>query len=141
MFMRWRGFNIDSGLFDLEFNPPQNFAAYREAELDTSRVSTFTTLEPLPYMSKRFLLKRYLGLTEEEVLENEEMWREERDEPAAQGSTGSELRSVGISPGGFESDLAGLPPEGAAAGELGAADLGAPPAASTVAAPGAPPAV
>jgi hypothetical protein len=146
MFMRWRGFNIDSSLFDLEFNPPQNFAAYREAELDTSRVSTFTTLEPLPYMSKRFLLKRYLGLSEEEVLENEEMWREERDEPAAQGSQGSELRSVGISPGGFEADLAGLPPEGAAAGELGGADLGAPgaaasPAASTTTAPGAPPAV
>jgi hypothetical protein len=147
MFMRWRGFNIDSSLFDLEFNPPQNFAAYREAELDTSRVSTFTTLEPLPYMSKRFLLKRYLGLTEEEVLENEEMWREERDEPAPQGSQGSELRSVGISPGGFEADLAGLPPEGAEGVEPGAADLGttpgaaAPAAASTVTAPGAPPAV
>jgi hypothetical protein len=147
MFMRWRGFNIDSSLFDLEFNPPQNFAAYREAELDTNRVSTFTTLEPLPYMSKRFLLKRYLGLTEEEVLENEEMWREERDEPAPQGSQGSELRSVGISPGGFEADLAGLPPEGAEGVEPGAADLGttpgaaAPAAASTVTAPGAPPAV
>jgi hypothetical protein len=104
-------------------------------------------LEPLPYLSKRFLLKRYLGLTEEEVLENEEMWREERDEPAAQGSKGSELRSVGISPGGFESDLEGLPPEGDTAGELGSSDLGAapaagaPPAASTVTAPGAPPAV
>jgi len=131
----------------LEFNPPQNFAAYREAELDTSRVSTFTTLEPLPYMSKRFLLKRYLGLTEEEVLENEEMWREERDEPEAQGSKGSELRSVGISPGGFESDLAGLPPEGDAAAELGNPELatppaaGAAPAASTVTAPGASPAL
>jgi hypothetical protein len=92
-------------------------------------------------MSKRFLLKRYLGLSEEEVLENEEMWREERDEPAAQGSQGSELRSVGISPGGFEADLAGLPPEGAGAGDLGGDDLGAPPAASTTTAPGAPPAV
>ena len=27
LFLRWRGFNIDSGLFTLEFNPPQNFAA------------------------------------------------------------------------------------------------------------------
>ena len=26
MFMRWRGFNIDSSLFTIKFNPPQNFA-------------------------------------------------------------------------------------------------------------------
>jgi hypothetical protein len=44
MFMRWRGFNIDSGLFNLSFCAPQNFAAYREIELDTSRVTTFTSL-------------------------------------------------------------------------------------------------
>jgi len=69
MFMRWRGFNIDSGLFSIAFNPPQNFASYREAELDTTRVTTFQALEPIPYMSKRFLLKRYLGLTEEEIAE------------------------------------------------------------------------
>ena len=41
----------------------------------------------------------------------------------------------------FEADLAGLPPEGAGAGDLGGDDLGAPPAASTTTAPGAPPAV
>jgi hypothetical protein len=44
LFLRWRGFSIDSGLFTLEFNPPQNFASYRQAELDTSRVSTFSSI-------------------------------------------------------------------------------------------------
>jgi hypothetical protein len=29
-------------------------------------------LEPLPYMSKRFLLERFLGLTEGEIKENED---------------------------------------------------------------------
>ena len=43
LFLRWRGFNIDSGLFQLKFNPPQNFASYRQAELDTARVNTFAT--------------------------------------------------------------------------------------------------
>ena len=103
MFLKWRGFNIDSGLFSVQFNPPQNFASYRQAELDTSRISSFTSLEPLPYMSKRFLLQRFLGLTEEEVKENEEMWREERDNPEIKAS-GSDLRSVGISPAGMEAD-------------------------------------
>ena len=56
-------------------------------------------------MSKRFLLERFLGLTQDEIQQNEEMWREERDEPEAQGPTGSDLRAVGITPGGMESDI------------------------------------
>jgi hypothetical protein len=105
MFMRWRGFNIDSGLFNITFNPPQNFASYREAELDTTRVTTFTSLEQIPYLSKRFLLKRYLGLTEEEIRENEELWDEERAKPEAPPATGTDLRSVGITPADMETDI------------------------------------
>ena len=106
MFMRWRGFNIDSGLFSITFNPPQNFASYREAELDTTRVTTFTSLEQIPYLSKRFLLKRYLGLTEEEIRENEELWDEERAKPEAPPAAGTDLRSVGITPADMETDIA-----------------------------------
>ena len=106
MFMRWRGFNIDAGLFSITFNPPQNFASYREAELDTTRVTTFTSLEQIPYLSKRFLLKRYLGLTEEEIRENEELWDEERAKPEAPPAAGTDLRSVGITPADMETDIA-----------------------------------
>ena len=105
MFMRWRGFNIDSGLFSLKFNPPQNFASYREAELDTTRVNTFQALEQVPYMSKRFLLKRYLGLSEEEIVENETLWHEERTKPDAPAAVGSDLRSVGVVPADLEADI------------------------------------
>ena len=105
MFLRWRGFNIDSGLFNLTFNPPQNFASYRQAELDVSRINAFAQLEQINYFSKRFLLKRYLGLTEEELLENEELWEEERGEPELQFQQGQDLRSIGITPSGMESDI------------------------------------
>ena len=105
MFMKWRGFNIDSSLFNLRFNAPQNFASYRQSELDTTRIQAFTQLEPLPYMSKRFLLQRFLGLTEEEIQENEELWREERDEPEMRTNAGQDLRSVGITPGALETDI------------------------------------
>jgi len=105
MFLKWRGFNIDSGLFTLKFCPPQNFASYRQAELDTSRISSFTSLEPLPYMSKRFMLQRFLGLTEDEIADNERMWREERDNDNETSVAGSDLRSVGISPAGMENDI------------------------------------
>lgn len=105
MFMRWRGINIDSQLFELRLNEPQNFAQYRQTEIDAARISTYTQLEPLSYFSKRFLMKRYLGLTEQEMQENEEQWLEEQGEttPADQMDVG--LRSVGITPGSISGDL------------------------------------
>jgi hypothetical protein len=105
LFLRWRGFNIDSGLFTLEFNPPQNFAAYRQSELDTARVSTFQVMEAFPYMSKRFALERFLGLSEEEITKNEKMWREEHDKDEDIEPTGSDLRNIGVSAGDLDTDL------------------------------------
>ena len=75
--MRWRGINIDGQLFDLRFNEPQNFAQYRQADIDSARIATFTQLEQYGYFSKRYLMKRYLGMTEQEMSENETMWMEE----------------------------------------------------------------
>ena len=104
LFLRWRGFNIDSGLFNLKFNPPQNFAAYRQTELDTSRVSTFQSMEAFPYISKRFALERFLGLTPEEIAKNEKQWREENDKDDVSRPSGTDLRSVGISSGDIQAD-------------------------------------
>ena len=104
LFLRWRGLNIDSNLFTLEFNPPQNFAAYRQTELDTARVSTFTSLEAYPYLSKRFMLERFLGLTEEEINKNEKLWREENNKEIEVDPQGKDLRSIGISAGDIETD-------------------------------------
>jgi hypothetical protein len=105
MFLRWRGFNIDAGLFSISLCEPQNFASYRQSELDGARITAFTQLEPLPYMSKRFMMKRYLGLTEEELVENETLWAEERDEPELTTTQGQDLRSIGVTPAGLESDI------------------------------------
>ena len=118
LFLRWRGFNIDSGLFDIKFNEPQNFAAYRQSELDKDRVATFGSMEAYPYISKRFALQRFLGLTEEEINENERMWREEREKPEDEEPSGNDLRGIGISAGDIETDLEDAqamdqaPPEG-----------------------------
>jgi hypothetical protein len=147
MFMKWRGFNIDSSLFNIKFNAPQNFASYRQSELDTTRIGAFTQLEALPYMSKRFLLQRFLGLTEEEIAENEEMWREERDEPELETNAGQDMRSIGITPGALESDIetgedvAGMAANGAGApagaGPVPVVPGGAVPAGGAAPGPGA----
>jgi len=104
LFLRWRGLNINSGLFNLTFNPPQNFAAYRQSELDTARVNTFTSMEQFPYISKRFALERFLGLTEEEIAKNEKLWREENNKDAVEEPKGSDLRSIGVSVSDIEGD-------------------------------------
>jgi hypothetical protein len=105
LFLRWRGLNIDSGLFNLNFNPPQNFAAYRQSELDTARMSSFTAIEAYPYISKRFAMERFLGLTEEEINKNEKMWREENDKEIDVEPQGNDLRSIGVSVGDIETDI------------------------------------
>ena len=136
LFMRWRGFNIDGSLFDLQFNPPQNFAQYRQADIDSARIATFTQLEAYPYLSKRWLMKRYLGMTEQEIAENEMSWAEEKGDVETAPVDAPGLRSVGVSPGGIQSDIEGLGPEGGDAG--GDADLSGAPGADGPAGVGAP---
>ena len=104
LFLRWRGFNIDTGLFQITFNPPQNFAAYRQSELDNARVSTFASMEAFPYISKRFALERFLGLSEEEIKKNEQLWLEENADDVVQEPKGSDLRNIGVSTGDFQAD-------------------------------------
>ena len=108
MFLNWKGYNIDSGMFELRMNEPQNFAAYRQAEIDGTRASLFSSLSNIDYMSKRFMLKRFLGLSEEEMTENDRMWAEENGTNEIKKSTGEDLRSVGVTPGGISSDLGAL---------------------------------
>jgi hypothetical protein len=116
LFMRWRGFNIDGSLFDLQFNEPQNFAQYRQADIDSARIATFTQLESFPYFSKRYLMKRYLGMTEQEMSENETMFKEEQGDIEGAPVDNPNLRSVGITPGGLNTEMDSLGPEGGEAG-------------------------
>lgn len=125
LFMRWRGINIDNNLFDLQLNEPQNFASYRQAEVDQARINSFTQLEQYPYMAKRFLMSRFLGLTEEEMSDNERMWAEEQGDTDKAPSETTGLRSIGISPGGLETAAQDLEAGALPAGGPGLAAQGA----------------
>ena len=126
LYMRWRGINVDGQLFELKFNEPQNFAQYRQADVDMARINTFTQLEQYPYLSKRFLMQRYLGLTEQEMTENETMWAEEQGDVETAPADPAGLRSVGVTPGGIQGDLeaAEPPAEGEAGMEAPAGEMG-----------------
>ena len=104
-----QGVNIDVSMFDLEFEPPQNFAAYRQSELDNARVPTYTQMSAIPYISNRFAMKRFLGMSPEEIAENERLWREENDETLNQppADASAEMRGAGISSAGISADISG----------------------------------
>jgi hypothetical protein len=122
LYLHSQGINVDSNIFDLKFNPPQNFASYRQSEMDTARVNTFNTMIAVPFVSKRFAMERFLGLTREEITQNETQWREENIDEDQYLSASSELRSAGITANGMAGDVNSLttpppPPEGDAAVE------------------------
>ena len=108
-YLSMRGVNIDSALFELQFEPPQNFASYRQAEMDNQRTPTFTAMAQVPFLSKRFAMKRFLGMSAEEIAENERLWAEENGKGQSTPTDSSgELRGVGISQAGIESDMGAL---------------------------------
>jgi hypothetical protein len=125
LWLHYQGINIDNGLFELKFNEPQNFAAYRQSELDTARAATFSQIVQIPHLSKRFAMKRFLGMSEDEIKENERLWREENGSNLkSEADSQSQLRSAGITPGGLAADMgaqeAEAPEDLAAAAEPGA---------------------
>jgi hypothetical protein len=129
-----KGINIDNSLFEIKFNNPQNFAAYRQAEIDTQRAAVYAQVSQIPFLSKRFSMKRFLGMTQEEISENELLWKEENAamlKPPA--NPAGEMRSAGITPGGIAADAeaqsAEAPADMAAAAEGGAEAAPAEPAA------------
>ena len=106
MYMNSCGVNIDSNLFEINFNPPINFASTRQSALDSERINTFNTIQAIPYMSNRFALKRFLGLSDDEMAENERLWAEENGHgQSTHTDAAGELRSAGLSAAGIEGDL------------------------------------
>jgi hypothetical protein len=132
LWLATKGINIDNSIFEIKFNQPQNFAAYRQAELDTVRASVYSNVAQIPHLSKRFSLKRFLGLSEEELKENERLWREENAGNLIPPSDAAgEMRSAGITPGGISAEVgdqtAEAPVDMAAAGQETPAEPAAPP--------------
>lgn len=140
LFLKHRGITIDNSLFELEFTPVQSFSEYRKLELDSARINTFTSLMDVPFVSKRFILKEYLGWSEGQLEENERMWKEERSrltkkmDPNAAGGMGggmgggsapAGLSDVGITSSGID-DMGGEDMGDEAGGEAGAPEVSGP---------------
>jgi len=125
LYLANKGANLDFSMFDLRLTPPKNFAAYRQAELDNNRIGTFGQMAAIPYISNRFAMKRFLGLSQEEIAENERLWMEENDENLTDLVTddaAGEMRGAGLAGADLGGDLGGLETE--LGGDEGGIDAG-----------------
>ena len=105
LWIKNKGYTIDNSMFELKMNPPQNFAQYRQTEMDQARVGTFVQIAELGYMSKRFALKRFLGLTEEEMALNSQLWSEENNVAQKKQTKSTQLRTAGVAQSDINADL------------------------------------
>ncbi|WNV47384.1 portal protein [Klebsiella phage fENko-Kae01] len=96
-YMVKNGYSISASSFEVIFNPPINFASYRKAELDAKLISTYMSLDGLPYIAKQTILKK-MGFEQSDIVENEQNWLMENPDAlsSAQGGEQAGLKSVGI---------------------------------------------
>lgn len=155
-YIRLAGINADPTIFRVKLPEPENFGIYRQQQLDNDLLGTYSTANGVEHLSKRFTMKKYLQLTDEDVLVNERLRAEElgldpdnlsKDDmltlygpPPAEGGMdmGSGMMAGTLGGGGFDMGMGGemgMPGEEAVPGE----ETGIPPAAGTPPTTGAPP--
>jgi hypothetical protein len=129
-YLRTCNINIDESYYKLKFPDPNNYEHYRQADMDNTLLSSYGTADGVAYLSKRFILSRYLQLSDDEIITNEMLLRQEKgmslnggdaDLPTIYGA-GGEDAGLGIG-GGIGGG--GLPP--ASGGPIGELDNGGEP--------------
>lgn len=68
---------VDQTLFKIRLPEAANFGKYRQQELDSALLSTFSNADGIKALSKRFVMKRYLQLSDAELATNEKLKAEE----------------------------------------------------------------
>ena len=126
LYLDFRGIHVNSGYFEVKFVEPMNFAEYREAELNETRLNLLSNALGLPFMSKRFAMKKFANWTDDEILDNEHQWSEENlGAIARQYDQQNELGGMGVGGTGLNTAFGGTDFTGGGfdtdfgAGELG----------------------
>ena len=142
-FLRKCQIEVDNTSFRIKLPAPSNFDGFRKNEVDGANLGVMAQADGVAYFSKRFVLKRFGQLTDDEIIENERLLREEKglhpmggakDWPLIYGGMNTEeggLMGGGMPPMGgggmppdMGGDMSGMPPGGDMGGIPGA-DAGA----------------
>ncbi len=77
-YLRVCNIDIDDTYYKLKLPEPNNYEKYRQADMDSALLSSYGTADGITYLSKRFVMSRYLQLSEDEIITNEMLLRQER---------------------------------------------------------------
>ena len=94
------GVEIDESIFNLTFCDNMNFGKWIELEIQANYISQFKDLADFSYMSKEFILKKYLNWTEADIEENKRLWMIENQDKLKNSSIETVSKSdlsVGLS--------------------------------------------
>lgn len=80
VFLTRSGINVQGDGFDLGFLESSNLNEMTELDIQGRYLQNFQSAINIPYLSKRFAMKKWLGLSEEEFAENERLYAEENPE-------------------------------------------------------------
>lgn len=117
---------IDESMYRIRLPDPSNFGVYRQQEMDAALLSSYGTADGIQYLSKRFIMKRFLQMTEEEMIINERLLKEERGmDPDEENTTDSaKLYGAGEGDMGGMGGMGGAPLDGGFGGEEMGMDAG-----------------
>lgn len=77
-FLRDSSITVDESVFKIVLPTPSNYDSSRRQVMDNELLSTYATADGISTLSKRFAKRKYLQLTDEELVMNERMLREEK---------------------------------------------------------------
>lgn len=104
---------------------PSNFGIYRQQELDAALLNGFSQADQTEYLSKRFIMRKYLQLGDEEIIDNERLLREEKGLPPDTDNQDLDLAQLYRPAEGMEGDMGmGGAPGGDLGGDMTAGTLG-----------------
>lgn len=94
-YLKSAGINVDKYLFKIKLVDPQNFMDYKQADVDEKMIGNYSNVKDVLYLAERYKQKHYLGLSEDDVQENEAMLKQERGIPdGGLGEGFTELRMM-----------------------------------------------
>jgi len=76
-YLRRCNITIDESMYVVRLPEPSNFGKYRQQEVDSGLLTQIGSADGISYLSKRFILNRFLCLSDEEIAMNERLKREE----------------------------------------------------------------
>lgn len=75
----WEQYNLKEHDFDIEFNPPSSFHALREQQIFDIKSNNFNNMSANELISNTFSQKKYLKWDDEEVKQNREWLRKDKE--------------------------------------------------------------